>query len=103
MPPPGRPRPDGLRVRAFTASLIQELDVLASVSPYAGRPVIRRLNRTEYGNAIRDLLALDGPVAADLPDDGTAAGFDNYVVKPIDPTQFIELLKRTIASRSRSA
>ena len=48
-----------------------------SARPYAGRPVIRRLNRTEYGNAIRDLLAFEMPASAELPDDGIAGGFDN--------------------------
>jgi hypothetical protein len=39
--------------------------------------VVRRLNRNEYSNAIRDLLAIELPVAAELPQDGIAAGFDN--------------------------
>lgn len=77
MPPPGRPRPDAETLRAVTTSVVSQLDAAAERTPYAGRPVIRRLNRTEYGNAIRDLLAFELPAAAELPDDGIAAGFDN--------------------------
>jgi hypothetical protein len=77
MPPPGRPRPDFETLRAFTTSIASQLDAAAERTPYAGRPVIRRLNRLEYGNAIRDLLAVDMPSSAELPDDGIAGGFDN--------------------------
>jgi len=77
MPPAGMPRPDEAVVKAFTAGLIADLDSAAWSVPYAGRPVIRRLNRTEYGNVIRDLLAIELPLADQLPPDGQAAGFDN--------------------------
>jgi hypothetical protein len=77
MPPPGRPRPDADTFNAVTTSLVSTLDAAAERTPYAGRPVIRRLNRTEYSNAVRDLLAFDMPLSAELPDDGIAAGFDN--------------------------
>ena len=77
MPPPKLPRPDTAAVRAFTSGLISDLDGSARRKPYAGAPLIRRLNRTEYANAIRDLLAIDLPIAAELPQDGVAAGFDN--------------------------
>src|SRR5690606_1904300 len=63
--------------RDFSASLIAELDAAARDNPYAGAPVLRRLNRTEYGNAVRDLLAVEFPFATELPPDGVAAGFDN--------------------------
>jgi hypothetical protein len=77
MPPPKLPRPDAAVVRAFTSGLTSDLDAAASRKPYAGRPLIRRLNRTEYANAVRDLLAIELPLAAELPQDGIAAGFDN--------------------------
>ncbi|HEX3700745.1 MAG TPA: DUF1592 domain-containing protein [Phenylobacterium sp.] len=78
MPPKLAPRhPDADAAHAFAASLIAELDVTAQKHPYAGPTVIRRLNRTEYGNAVRDLLAVDFPFATELPADGLAAGFDN--------------------------
>jgi Protein of unknown function (DUF1592)/Protein of unknown function (DUF1588)/Protein of unknown function (DUF1585)/Protein of unknown function (DUF1587)/Protein of unknown function (DUF1595)/Planctomycete cytochrome C len=77
MPPSGMPRPNTASLKTFTASLIKNLDAAAQSTPYAGRPVIRRLNRLEYANAIRDLLAIELPVSEELPPDGVAAGFDN--------------------------
>jgi hypothetical protein len=77
MPPAGMPRPDAAAQQAFSSGLIRDLDVAAHVTPYAGRPVIRRLNRLEYANAIRDLFTIELPIAEELPPDGMAAGFDN--------------------------
>ena len=77
MPPTGLPRPDPTSQKAFATALINDLDAAARRTPYAGRPVIRRLNRLEYANAIRDLLAIELPVKDELPADGIAAGFDN--------------------------
>lgn len=77
MPPLGMPRPDGAVLREFTNGLTVDLDTAARRAPFAGRPVVRRLNRTEYTNAIRDLLHIELPVAAELPQDEIAAGFDN--------------------------
>ncbi len=77
MPPPGLPRPDTSAAGAFTAELTAALDDAARRSPFAGRPVIRRLNRHEYTNAIRDLLHIELPLAAELPQDESAGGFDN--------------------------
>jgi hypothetical protein len=77
MPPPGMPRPDVASLKDFTAGIVNELDAAFAKQPYSGRPVIRRLNRLEYANAIRDLLAIDLPVAEELPPDGIAGGFDN--------------------------
>ena len=54
-----------------------ELDRAAAAKPNPGRPLIRRLNRSEYANAIRDLLALDVDVSSLLPPDDSAFGFDN--------------------------
>ena len=61
----------------FTSALTSDLDAAARRKPYPGRPLVRRLNRTEYANAVRDLLAIELPIAAELPQDGVAAGFDN--------------------------
>src|SRR5258708_11880842 len=58
MPPIGRPRPDQATVDSFIAGLETALDHAAAVHPNPGRPTIHRLNRTEYANAIRDLLSL---------------------------------------------
>lgn len=78
MPPALAPRhPDGETAHAFAASLITELDKAAEAHPFAGPTVVRRLNRTEYGNAVRDLLAVDFPFSTELPADGLASGFDN--------------------------
>jgi hypothetical protein len=77
MPPPGMPRPDTATARAFTQWLQDELDRSAATHLNPGRPTIHRLNRTEYSNAIRDLLALDIKPGAMLPPDDTGYGFDN--------------------------
>ena len=62
MPPRGLPRPDADAARAFSGALEAELDAAARRRPYAGRGVIRRLNRTEYANAVADLLAVRLPL-----------------------------------------
>ena len=78
MPPPGRrARPEPATYDAFASWLETALDQAATADPDPGRPAIHRLNRTEYANAIRDLLALeiDGPSL--LPADDMSFGFDN--------------------------
>lgn len=79
MPPAGRPRPSAEESRAVTSWLETQIDQAAAVNPNPGRVAsMHRLNRTEYGHAIRDLLALDIDVAALLPGDETSdIGFDN--------------------------
>jgi len=78
MPPVTAPRPDSQTVAAFTTALAASLDHAAEASPNPGRATVHRLNRTEYANAIRDLLALDIDSKALLPaDDTDAHGFDN--------------------------
>ena len=77
MPPPGAPRPDEATYGALVNFIESERDRLADVNPSPGRPTLHRLNRTEYGNAIHDLLALDINVADMLPADDTGYGFDN--------------------------
>jgi hypothetical protein len=78
MPPPGLPRPDRATQEAVIASVAAAHDPAAAANPNPGRPVLRRLNRTEYSNEIRDLLALDlDDVASLLPADNSAYGFDN--------------------------
>jgi hypothetical protein len=75
MPPPSSPRPT-LDVYDITASWLEnELDRTAQ--PIPGRPALRRLNRAEYGNAIRDLLDLRVDVERLLLPDDAAFGFDN--------------------------
>jgi hypothetical protein len=77
MPPLGAARPDEATYESLIASLETALDRSAGASPHPGRPVLHRLNRAEYANAIRDLLALDVDVASLLPPDDSAYGFDN--------------------------
>jgi mono/diheme cytochrome c family protein len=77
MPPMGMPRPDASAQKAFTGYLETELDRAAAAHPNPGRPTIHRLNRNEYSNAVRDLLALDIKPGSTLPLDDTGYGFDN--------------------------
>jgi mono/diheme cytochrome c family protein len=88
MPPPGRPRPSEAEYDAVSAALAAELDRAASGRPDPGRTdALRRLNRTEYGNAIRDLLALEVDAAELLPADEPGHGFDNVAVVDLSPTR----------------
>jgi hypothetical protein len=77
MPPAGMPRPDDGTRHALVGDLEAVLDRAALESPDPGRPLAHRLNRAEYANAVRDLLALDVDVASMLPPDDSSAGFDN--------------------------
>ncbi len=79
MPPPGTHRPDAAAYRAAVSSLESEIDRAWEHSPNPGRiNAVHRLNRAEYGNAIRDLFAITLDVKALLPGDETADGsFDN--------------------------
>jgi mono/diheme cytochrome c family protein len=87
MPPVGARRPDEAAYTASLASLEASLDRVATATPHPGRTdTFRRLNRTEYHNAIRDLLALDIDVAALLPSDSASFGFDNITVGNLSPT-----------------
>ena len=76
MPPVGRPRPDNAEAEMVVTWLEAELDRAALASPNPGRPTLHRLNRAEYRNAIRDLLAVDIDASL-LPADNAAYGFDN--------------------------
>ena len=77
MPPAKMPRPDRAVSESFVASIEAELDRVANEHPVPGRPSLQRLNRSEYRNAIRDLLALEIDAASMLPADGAGYGFDN--------------------------
>jgi mono/diheme cytochrome c family protein len=87
MPPQGARRPDDATHAAALASLEAQLDKLSAATPNPGRTdTFRRLNRTEYHNAIRDLLALELDTAALLPADSASYGFDNITVGNLSPT-----------------
>jgi mono/diheme cytochrome c family protein len=77
MPPEGAPKPAAAARDAFTTALEADLDRAAGRRLDPGAPALHRLNRAEYANVIRDLLALDVDVSALLPPDDSAAGFDN--------------------------
>ena len=87
MPPVGKDRPDDRTYDAVVSFLEGSLDRAAATHPDPGRTAtIRRLTRTEYQNAIRDLLALDVDVASLLPADESSYGFDNVTVGDLSPT-----------------
>jgi len=96
MPPPGAPRPDPDTASALASWLESEIDRAAAATPNPGRTeTFHRLNRAEYENAVRDLLAVDVDVTALLPPDDSSYGFDNIAgVLKISPT----LLERYVAA-----
>jgi hypothetical protein len=77
MPPQGMPRPDKTALDGLASFLETSLDRGYTAKPNPGRATMHRLNRTEYANAIRDLLALDIDATALLPPDDESSGFDN--------------------------
>jgi hypothetical protein len=77
MPPPAAPQPDTATKGELISWLTTTLDRAALGKPNPGRPVLHRLNRAEYANAVRDLLALDVDPSTLLPPDDSAYGFDN--------------------------
>jgi Protein of unknown function (DUF1592)/Protein of unknown function (DUF1588)/Protein of unknown function (DUF1585)/Protein of unknown function (DUF1587)/Protein of unknown function (DUF1595)/Cytochrome C oxidase, cbb3-type, subunit III len=77
MPPQGMPRPNPATYEAVTVALETSLDRAAALKPELAAPAAHRMNRTEYANAIRDLLGLEIDPAAYLPADDSSYGFDN--------------------------
>src|SRR5437867_2655 len=101
MPPQGRPRPDQTAIESFVSFLESGVDRTASTNPNPGRSPLHRLNRSEYANAIRDVLALDIDPTAFLPADDEANGFDNIAdVLRVSPSLLEQYLtaSRTISS-----
>jgi Protein of unknown function (DUF1587). len=95
MPPVGLPRPDEGTYKTLLASIETSLDRAAALHPNPGRTdTFRRLNRTEYQNSIRDLLAIDVDVSSLLPNDESSHGFDNVTVGELSPT----LLERYLSA-----
>jgi mono/diheme cytochrome c family protein len=94
MPPAGRPRPDVADVDRFVSFLETELDKSAAAQPNPGRPILHRLNRTEYGNAIKDLLAVEIDSRALLPPDDEDQGFDTIAnALTVSPTLMSRYMK----------
>jgi hypothetical protein len=98
MPPVGKDRPTGEAYDKVVMELASALDRTAAKHPNPGRTeTFRRLSRTEYQNAIRDLLALDIDAASLLPKDDVSQGFDNVAVGNLSPT----LLNRYISAAEK--
>jgi mono/diheme cytochrome c family protein len=98
MPPPGTPQPPEAERQAMLTWLETGLDAAAAANVNPGRTeTLRRLNRTEYQNAIRDLLALDIDAKTLLPADESGYGFDNVIVGDLSPT----LLNRYISAAQK--
>ena len=98
MPPIGEDRPDEATYDAAIASLEASLDRAATAHPNPGRTAtLRRLTRTEYQNAIRDLLAIEIDAASLLPADESSYGFDNVNSGNLSPT----LLDRYVSAAEK--
>ncbi len=99
MPPPGMPRPDPTIYDGFSAYLEVALDSAADTRPDPGRPVLHRLNRAEYNNAVRDLLDLEIDSGSFLPPDAASGhGFDNMgdtlTLSPLLMDRYLTAAKR---------
>jgi hypothetical protein len=98
MPPSGIPRPDPATYDAIASYLETSLDRHASAQPHPGRPSIRRINRTEYINAVHDLLAVEINDDTILPSDDTMFGFDNIgdvlTLSPLLAEQYISAARK---------
>ena len=100
MPPPGEAQPDEAAYNTVITRLTASLDRAAAAQPNPGRTdTLRRLTRTEYQNAVRDLLALDIDATALLPNDEPSHGFDNVTVGNLSPT----LLDRYLSAAQKIA
>jgi hypothetical protein len=98
MPPPNMPQPSAEDRLALLSWLETSLDKAAAAKPNPGRTdTLRRLNRTEYQNAIRDLLSVDIDAASLLPADESGHGFDNVTVGDLPPA----LLDRYISAAQK--
>ncbi|MGH8244802.1 MAG: DUF1587 domain-containing protein, partial [Gammaproteobacteria bacterium] len=98
MPPLGMPKPDEAARSSFVTWLETELDRAALAQPNPGTPSIHRLNRAEYGNSVRDLLALDLDHSSSLPADDSGYGFDNIgevlTVSPLHMEKYMATARR---------
>ena len=98
MPPAGARRPERAALDAFASGIEAAVDRAAAASPNPGRAPLHRMNRAEYANAIRDLLALDVDAATLLPADDSSRGFDNIAdVLGVSPS----LLERYVAAAAK--
>ena len=98
MPPDDKPQPTAAERAAFVASVKAVFSAANSAPPDPGRTTVRRLNRTEYNNTIRDLLHVDFKPAADFPSDEVGFGFDNIAdvlsVSPVLMERYLDAAER---------
>ena len=98
MPPIGEHRPTSTEYESISSYLAAKLDTAAAANPNPGRvDTFRRLNRTEYQNAIRDLLALEIDMSSLLPADESSHGFDHITVGDLSPallTRYIQAAQK---------
>jgi mono/diheme cytochrome c family protein len=87
MPPPGEARPQRTTLDRFASEIATRLDQSAAARPFPGTKSLHRLNRAEYANAVRDLIAYRADVTTLLPADNASEGFDNIAdVLGVSPT-----------------
>jgi len=98
MPPPGARQPDAVAIDSLVAYLENSLDRAAGKTHLPDQVVLHRLNRKEYANAVRDLLAVDFDATEVLPTDDVAEGFDNIATALQVSPSFIE--QYVIAARA---
>jgi hypothetical protein len=98
MPPPGARQPDAAAIDSLVGYLEQSLDRAAGKAHLRDQVVLHRLNRKEYANAVRDLLAVDFDASEVLPADDVAEGFDNIATALQVSPSFIE--QYVIAARA---
>ena len=103
MPPPGNERPQEATLHGFVEALEETLDAHIAAQPNPGPSLLRRLNRTEYNNAVRDLLDLPVDTTGLMPADDSSGGFDNVAnVLSISPV-LLEAYVSTASKVSRLA
>ncbi len=107
MPPKGIPRPPEAQMAALVGYVEGEFEKAdRNVKPDPGHVTARRLNRSEYSNTIRDLLAVDFRAERDFPTDDSGYGFDNIgdvlTISPVLMEQYMDAAE-TIASRAMGA
>jgi hypothetical protein len=103
MPPPGMPRPDAGTFKAVVSSIEDSIYKEAAGRPNPGRPVLHRLNQTEYTNSVRELLDLKIDAGSFLPADDMSEGYDNMSdVLTVSPT-LLESYVRAAGKISRLA
>ncbi|MEO5922324.1 MAG: DUF1592 domain-containing protein [Bryobacteraceae bacterium] len=107
MPPPGIPKPPAAQLNTLVSFVQAKLDgIQSSLGPDPGRVTVHRLNRNEYTNTVRDLLAVDFRADKNFPSDDSSGGFDNMsdvlTVSPVLMGQYLQAAQ-TIAARAIGA